>query len=70
MNFGMIKLNKSMSKIQNYVTWIQAALLFIFKLKIFVKILQMMLKKYLMHQIIKLIDYCLQAKKSNRINER
>ena len=70
MNFGMIKLNKSMSKIQNYVTWIQAALLFIFKLKIFVKILQMMLKKYLMHQIVKLIDYCLQVKKSNRINER
>ena len=41
MNFGMIILNRSIKTMQNYVTWIQTASL---KLKMFMKILQMMLK--------------------------
>ena len=44
MNFGMIVLNQSIKTMQNYVTWIQKALLFILKLKTFMKILQMMFK--------------------------
>ena len=44
-------------KYQNYVIWILTALLFILKWKIFIKILQMILKKDMMHQIIKLIDH-------------
>ena len=42
---------------QTYVIWILTALLFIFKLKTFIKILQMILKKDMIHQIIKLIDH-------------
>ena len=34
-----------MNKMQNYAIWIQIALSFILKLKIFIKTLQMMLKK-------------------------
>ena len=41
----MVILNQSIRKMQNYVTWIQTALLFILKRKIFMKILQIMLKK-------------------------
>ena len=52
MNFGMIILN------QNYVIWTLKALLFILKLKIFIKILQMMLKTGMIYQIMKLIDHC------------
>ena len=52
MNFGMIILNQCISKMQNYVKWTQIALLFVLKLKMFIKILQMMLKKDLIHQII------------------
>ena len=37
MNFGMIILNQSIKKMQNYVTWILTALSFILKLKIFIK---------------------------------
>ena len=37
MNFGMITLNQSIKTEQNYVTWILTALLFILKLKIFLK---------------------------------
>ena len=41
---------------QNYLIRIQIALLFILKRKIFMNILQMMLKKDFIYQIIKLID--------------
>ena len=37
MNFGMITLNRNIKTEQNYVTWILTALLFILKLKIFLK---------------------------------
>ena len=37
MNFGMITLNQNIKTEQNYVTWILTALLFILKLKIFLK---------------------------------
>ena len=37
--FGMIMLNQSIRTMQNYATWIQTALLFILKLKMFMKIL-------------------------------
>ena len=40
MNFGVIILNQSISKIQNYSTWIKIALLFILKLKMFMRTLQ------------------------------
>ena len=56
MNFGMITLNQSISKIQNYATWIQIALLFVVRLKISKGTLQMMLKKDLIHQMMKSID--------------
>ena len=36
---------------QNYVTWILTALLFMIKLKIFIKMLLMMFKTGLIHQI-------------------
>ena len=49
MNFGMITLNQSIKKRQNYATWILAALLFILKQKISMKTLLMMLKTSLMH---------------------
>ena len=56
MNFGMMILNQSISKMENYVTWILTALLLILKLKMFMKILQIMLKKDLIYQIMKLLD--------------
>ena len=37
--FGMIILNQDIKTMQNYVIWILAAVLFILKLKIFLKIL-------------------------------
>ena len=65
MNFGMIILNQSISKMQNYATWIKMAIInmnnkFILKLKMFMKILQIMLKIDLIHQIMKSTDHCLQ----------
>ena len=68
----MIVLNQSMMKMQNYTNWVQIVLLFILKLKRFIMKLQMMLKKYLIHQIVKLIDHYQKVKitKSNWINER
>ena len=39
MNFGMIILNQSISKMKSYVTWIQTALVFILQLKMFMEIL-------------------------------
>ena len=53
----MIVLNQNIKTMQNYVMWILKALLFMLKLKIFKKILQMMLKKDIIHQITKLIDH-------------
>ena len=41
----MIISNQSIRTMQNYVAWIQAALLFILKLKMFMKTLKVMLKK-------------------------
>ena len=43
--FGMTVLNQRIKLMQDQATWIQIALLFILKLKMFGKILQMMLKK-------------------------
>ena len=54
MSFGMIILNQSM---QNSTRCIQTALLYIIKLKMFIKTLQMILKKDLIHQIIQLKDH-------------
>ena len=62
MNLGMIVLNQRIKTMQNYVTWIQKALLFILKLKMFMSILQMMLKKGLIHHVMKSIDQCLLEK--------
>ena len=45
----MITLNQSAQTKQNYATWILIALLFILKLKVFVKTLLVMLKKCLTH---------------------
>ena len=70
MNFDMIILNQSIKAMQNYATWIQTALLFILKLKISIKILQIMLNKDLIHQIMKSLDYYLQESiKSHRPSE-
>ena len=49
MNFGMITLNQSRQTVQNYVTWIPTVLLFMLKLKIFMKTLLTMLKNGLTH---------------------
>ena len=51
MNFGIIILNESISKMENYATRIQIALLFILRLKMSIRILEMMLKKDLMKSI-------------------
>ena len=56
MNFGMIIFNQSIKLVLNYITWILKALLFILKLKIFMKTFFMMLKNSLTHQtIVKMI---------------
>ena len=52
MNFGKIALNQSIKTMLNYAMWIQIVLLFRLKLKIFTKILQMMLNNGLAHQTI------------------
>ena len=52
MNFGMFTSNQNIKTKQNYVTWILTALLFILKLKIFMKILLMVLKNGLTYQTI------------------
>ena len=57
MNFGIIVLNQNIKTMQNYVTWILTALLVKLKLKIFIKILQMMLKTDMIHTVMKLIDH-------------
>ena len=60
MNFRIIILNQSINKIQNYGTWIQIALSFILRLKMFMKTSQMMLKKDdLIHQIMQSKEQCL-----------
>ena len=50
MNFGLITLSQNIEKEQNYVTWILTALLFILKLKTFMKALLMTLKNGLTHE--------------------
>ena len=65
--FGMIILSQSIRTIQNFATWIQKASFFILKLKIFMKILQMMLKKDMIHQIIKSIDHYLKENMKKRL---
>ena len=62
MKFGMIILSQSIKTMQNYATWIQTVLSLILKQKISKKLLLMMLKKYLISQIMKSIDYCLLEK--------
>ena len=62
MHIGMTILNQNIKTIQNYIIWILTPLLFILKLKIFVKILQVMFKKGLIHQIMKIIINCLQER--------
>ena len=57
--FGYIILNQSIRTMQNYATWIQTVLSLILKQKISMKILLMMLKKHLIHQIMKSIDHYL-----------
>ena len=49
MNFDIITLNQNMEIMQDYAIWILVALLFKLKLKIFIKILQMMLMNGLIH---------------------
>ena len=51
--YDYIKQNMEKKEKQNYVTWTQIALLFVLKLTIFIKILQMMWKKDFTHQIMK-----------------
>ena len=72
MNFGMIILNQNIKTMQNYVICILTDSSFILKLKIFIKILQKMLKKDMIHQIMK-VDRPLPEgmnKKSHTLNER
>ena len=57
MNFDIIILNQNIKTMQEYVMWILTALLFILKLNIFIWILQMMLKKDVIHRIMKLVDH-------------
>ena len=47
----MVILNQSNNRMQNYATWTQIALLNILRIKMFLKTLQIILKKYLTHQI-------------------
>ena len=49
MNFHMITLNQNIKTEQNYVKWILTALLFILKLRIFIKTLLIMSKNGLTH---------------------
>ena len=71
MNFASVILNQNIERMQDYVTWIQIVLSSILKLKMYMNILLMMLKKDLIHQIMKLTDHGLQEKtKSYWINER
>ena len=50
--YGVIILSQNMKTMRNYAIWIQIVLLFILKLKIFTKILQMILKNDLTHKTI------------------
>ena len=70
-NFGMITLNPSMEIKQDYATWIQLALSCTLKLKIFTKILLMMFKGGLIHQImIKMIIDLFKFEKTKRLLEK
>ena len=70
MDFGMIKENQNMVKMQNFVTWIQTASSFMSKQMIFTKMLQKMLKQDLTLQILKESDDYLKEKISDWTNER
>ena len=52
---------------QNYAIWIQTVLLLISKQKISMKLLEMMLKNDLIHQIMKSIDHYLQEKNLKKV---
>ena len=52
MNFSMIILDQSFKTMENYVIWIQTALLFRLKLKIFTSMLQMVLLNGFTHQTV------------------
>ena len=69
MNFVMLILNQNIKTMQNFVTWILTALLFILKRKIFMKMLQMMLKKKNDTSNYD-SDRPFPTKKNNQINER
>ena len=62
MSFGMIISNQNIKTMQDYATRIQIILSLILKLKIVLEILQMILEKYLVYQIMKLIDHYLQER--------
>ena len=64
LDFGVIMLNLSIKKKQNYVTWILTALLFILKWKIFIMTLIMILKNGLTHQTIINIPIDINKKKN------
>ena len=68
MSSGMIILNQSINIMQNYTTWTEIALLCILKLKMFKTTLQMMLKKDLICEIMKLTDHCQKAKMKTLLN--
>ena len=71
MSFDMIILNQSINTMQKYATQIQIALSLILKLNMFIKTLQIMLRKDLIHQIIQSTDNCIEQKQKNDwINER
>ena len=67
MSFGVIMLNQNMNTMQNYVIWTQIALLFALKLKMFMKILHVILKKDLVHQIMKSIGPLPEGKSTKAI---
>ena len=68
MSSGMIILNQSINTMQNYATWTEIALLCILKFKMFKTTLQMMLKKDLICEIMKLTDHYQQAKMKTLLN--
>ena len=57
MLLGLSTLEMYIKTRQNYAIWIQIALLFILKLKMFMKTLRMVLKQDLLQEIKKLIDH-------------
>ena len=58
----MTRLNQGIRIMQNYAIWMQTVLLLISKKKIFMKILQMMLRNDLIHKIMSATDHYLKEK--------